>query len=216
MIKVENIIKSYGKVNVIKDISFTLGKAEILAIIGASGAGKTTLLQIMGSLESADSGDVIIDNVSLKSLSNDKLADFRNKKIGFVFQFHHLLPEFTALENVMMPALISGTKWETAKIEALRILKTLSMDQRANHKPSQLSGGEAQRVAIARAIINNPLVLFADEPSGNLDSANKKELNNIFLELRDKFGLTIILVTHDENLAEIADVRIELKDGKRI
>ena len=216
MIKVENIVKSYGKVSVLKDISFTIERAKILAIVGASGAGKTTLLQIMGSLEKPDSGNIVIDDVSLNSLSPNKLSDFRNQKIGFVFQFHHLLPEFTALENVMMPALISGTKWETAKIEALRILKTLSMDQRANHKPSQLSGGEAQRVAIARAIINNPLVLFADEPSGNLDSANKKELNNIFLELRDKFGLTIILVTHDENLAEIADVRIELKDGKRI
>lgn len=214
MIKIENIIKNYGTLNVLKGISLEVKKSEIVAIVGPSGAGKTTLLQIMGSLEKANSGHIFIDGIDISLLSDYELAKFRNTKIGFVFQFHHLLPEFTALENVMMPALIAGAKWNNAQTKAIELLKMLSINERAEHKPSQLSGGEAQRVAVARAIINSPSVLFADEPSGNLDSATRTELHKIFFDLRDKLGLTIVVVTHDENLADMSDRKIELLDGK--
>lgn len=214
MIKVENIVKNYGTLNVLKGISLEVKRSEIVAVVGPSGAGKTTLLQIMGSLEKANSGHVFIDGVDISTLSDSELAKFRNSKIGFVFQFHHLLPEFSALENVMMPALIAGVKWNDAEAKAIELLKMLSLRGRADHKPAQLSGGEAQRVAVARAIINSPAVLFADEPSGNLDSATRTELHKIFFDLRDKLGLTIVVVTHDENLADMSDRKIELLDGK--
>ena len=185
-----------------------------VAIVGASGAGKSTLLQILGSLSTPSAGKVTIDGVDIFSLSSDELADFRNKKIGFVFQFHHLLPEFTALENVMIPALIAGTPASAAKKEAKQLLSDMGLGERFGHKPSELSGGEQQRVAIARAIINRPAVLFADEPSGNLDSNTKREIHKLFFDLRDRYGLTVIRVTHDKDLAKMSDRMIEMSDGR--
>lgn len=214
MIQAENITKNFGDVKVLKNISLEIKKGEIISIVGPSGAGKTTLLQIMGTLENTTTGSVTIDGTDVSKLSGDALAQFRNKRIGFVFQFHHLLPEFSALENVMLPALIAGSDHNEAKTKATSLLKMLSLSERVSHKPSQLSGGEAQRVAIARAIINSPSVLFADEPSGNLDTHSRDELHKIFFDLRDKLGITIVIVTHDTTLAELSDRKIEIIDGQ--
>lgn len=202
----------------LKDIDFSAGAAEVVSIVGASGAGKSTLLQIMGTLLRPDSGSVIIDGADVFALGEDELSGFRNRKIGFVFQFHHLLPEFTALENVMMPALIAGNGKNDSqiKVSAKRLLEELGLGERIHHKPAELSGGEQQRVAIARALINRPAVLFADEPSGNLDSRTKDELHNLFFELRDKYGQTVIIVTHDKELARRSDRVVEMKDGRFI
>ena len=222
MITCSNIHKSFGQLPVLKGIDFSAKAGEVVSIVGASGAGKSTLLQILGTLMLPDSGTVTIDGTDLSALKGDALSDFRNRKIGFVFQFHHLLPEFTALENVMMPALISkangGNRGERRnhgeiKEDAVQLLTMLGLGERLDHKPSELSGGEQQRVAIARALINRPAVLFADEPSGNLDSKTKEELHSLFFELRDKFGQTIIIVTHDHDLAQRSDRVVEMKDG---
>ena len=213
MIEARAITKSFGSLRVLKGIDFSAKEKEIISIVGASGAGKSTLLQILGSLSKPDSGKVIIDGTDIYSLPSDKLADFRNKKIGFVFQFHHLLPEFTALENTMIPALISGVKASDARKKAANLLDELGIGERAGHTPSELSGGEQQRVAIARAIINQPSVIFADEPSGNLDSKTKTEIHKLFFNLRDKYGQTVIIVTHDKELAQMSDRIVEIKDG---
>jgi lipoprotein-releasing system ATP-binding protein len=213
MITAQSITKRYGSLEVLKGIDFCAKEREIISIVGASGAGKSTLLQILGSLSKPDSGKVLIDNTDIFSLSADKLSDFRNRHIGFVFQFHHLLPEFTALENVMIPALIAKDSPSDAKKRAVEILKSVGLGSRLEHKPSELSGGEQQRVAIARAIINNPSVIFADEPSGNLDSQTKGEIHRLFFDLRDLYGQTIIIVTHDNELAQISDRILKMKDG---
>lgn len=213
MIDIVNIHKSYGNLHVLKGINLHINKGEVVSIVGRSGAGKTTLLQIIGTLDNADEGEIIIDGVNLSKLSKKKLSDFRNQKIGFVFQFHQLLPEFTAIENIMMPALIGGKSKKEAKKRAEELLDFLHLSDRANHKPAELSGGEKQRVAVARALMNNPAVILADEPSGSLDSKNKEELHNLFFELRDKFNQTFIIVTHDEGLASITDRTIHMKDG---
>ena len=213
MIKVENIQKSFGTLQVLKGIDLEVAKGEIVSIVGQSGAGKTTLLMIMGTLEKADSGKILIDGNDLSTMNEKQLADFRNKNIGFVFQFHQLLPEFSALENVMIPALIGGTKQAEAEKRAKELLDMMGLSERIEHKPSELSGGEKQRVAVARALVNNPVVVFADEPSGSLDSDNKEELHQLFFELRDKLNQTFIIVTHDEQLASITDRTIHMKDG---
>lgn len=213
MIDIVNIHKSYGNLHVLKGINLHINKGEVVSIVGRSGAGKTTLLQIIGTLDNADEGEIIIDGVNISQLSKKKLSDFRNQKIGFVFQFHQLLPEFTAIENIMMPALIGGKSKKEAKKRAEELLEFLHLSDRANHKPAELSGGEKQRVAVARALMNNPAVILADEPSGSLDSKNKEELHNLFFELRDKFNQTFIIVTHDEGLASITDRTIHMKDG---
>ena len=216
MIKVENITKSFGDLQVLKGIDLKVKKGEIVSIVGPSGAGKTTLLMIMGTLEKADAGKIYIDNNELSKLSEKKLSDFRNKNIGFVFQFHQLLPEFTALENVMIPALIGRTKHGEAEKRALELLSMMGLTERKEHKPAELSGGEKQRVAVARALINNPLVVFADEPSGSLDSDNKEDLHQLFFELRKRLNQTFVIVTHDEQLASITDRTIHMLDGKII
>ena len=213
MITAQSITKRYGSLEVLKGIDFCAKEKEIISIVGASGAGKSTLLQILGSLSKPDSGKVLIDNTDIFSLSADKLSDFRNRHIGFVFQFHHLLPEFTALENVMIPALIAKDSPSDAKKRAVEILKSVGLGSRLEHKPSELSGGEQQRVAIARAIINNPSLIFADEPSGNLDSQTKGEIHRLFFDLRDLYGQTIIIVTHDNELAQMSDRILKMKDG---
>ncbi|MBK5195470.1 MAG: ABC transporter ATP-binding protein [Proteiniphilum sp.] len=213
MIKAENITKSFGSLQVLKGINLEVRKGEIVSIVGPSGAGKTTLLMIMGTLEKADSGRIYIDNNGLGLLSEKKLSDFRNKHIGFVFQFHQLLPEFTALENVMIPALIGNVNHSEAEEKAKELLDMMGLSERREHKPAELSGGEKQRVAVARALINNPLVVFADEPSGSLDTDNKIELHNLFFELRDKLNQTFVIVTHDEQLASITDRTIHMRDG---
>lgn len=214
MIKVENIHKRFGELQVLKGIDLEVNKGEVVSIVGPSGAGKTTLLMIMGTLEKANSGRVLIENNDLSKLNEKKLADFRNKNIGFVFQFHQLLPEFTALENVMIPALIGNTKHSAAEKKAKELLVMMGLKERMEHKPAELSGGEKQRVAVARALINDPVVVFADEPSGSLDTDNKAELHSLFFELRDKLNQTFIIVTHDEQLASITDRTIYMMDGK--
>jgi lipoprotein-releasing system ATP-binding protein len=214
MIQANGIEKSFGTLKVLKGLDFSVEAAEVVSIMGASGAGKSTLLQILGTLSTPDAGSLVIDGVDVLKLKGDKLAEFRNKRIGFVFQFHHLLPEFTALENVMIPAFIAGRSKSDAESSAKALLADLGLADRLNHKPSELSGGEQQRVAIARALINNPSVLFADEPSGNLDSKTKEELHKLFFTLRDKYGQTIIIVTHDPDLAKMCDRSLYMVDGQ--
>lgn len=214
MIRAENIRKSFGKLLVLKGIELEVKESEVLSIVGASGAGKSTLLQILGSLLTPDSGKVIIDGVDIFSLSPGELAGFRNRKIGFVFQFHHLLPEFTAVENVAIPALIAKESMKKARERATELLVSLGLGERLTHKPSELSGGEQQRVAVARALINRPSVIFADEPSGNLDTNTKREIHNLFFELRDKYSQTIVTVTHDKELAAMSDRCLNIKDGE--
>ena len=213
MIEALNIEKSFGNLKVLKGIDFRAEKSEVVSIMGASGAGKSTLLQILGTLSSPDNGTLRIDGTDVLALGRKQISEFRNRRIGFVFQFHHLLPEFTSVENVMIPALIAGNKEREAKEEALKLLDTLGLSERTTHKPSELSGGEQQRVAIARALINRPAVLFADEPSGNLDSVTKTELHKLFFKLRDEFGQTIVIVTHDPELAGMCDRSLFMKDG---
>lgn len=213
MITIKGIKKSFGTLEVLKGIDLEINKGEVVSIVGPSGAGKTTLLQIMGTLDKADSGSVIIDGVDIGSLNANKMAEFRNLNIGFVFQFHQLLPEFTALENIMIPAYIAGKPTKEARQRAKELLEFMGLADRADHKPGQLSGGEKQRVAVARALVNNPAVILADEPSGSLDSQNKTELHRLFFELRDKFGQTFVIVTHDEQLAATTDRTIKMRDG---
>ena len=213
MIEVRGITKSFGTLQVLKGIDLSVGKAEVVSIVGASGAGKTTLLQIIGTLDKANSGSIVINGVQVSALGDKYLSDFRNRSIGFVFQFHQLLPEFTALENVTIPALIKGTKEQQAKTKAKELLDMLGLSGRMTHKPNELSGGEKQRVAVARALINNPAVILADEPSGSLDTENKEELHRLFFKLRDQLGQTFVIVTHDENLASLTDRTIHMRDG---
>ena len=219
IIQAGNIHKSFGSLEVLKGIDLEVRKGEVLAVVGASGAGKTTLLQILGTLSTPDEGSLVIDGTTVfdgagRSLKGDALAAFRGRRIGFVFQAHHLLPEFTAVENVMIPALIAGRGETSAREDALRLLDLTGLSKRLSHKPSELSGGEQQRVAIARALVNSPAVLFADEPTGNLDSATKQEIHRLFFDLRDSLGQTIVIVTHDPELAGICDRRLEMKDGR--
>lgn len=214
MIKALDIHKSFGRLEVLKGVSLEIARGEGVSVVGASGAGKTTLLQILGTLSAADSGRLTIDGCAVNDLKDKALSRFRNEKIGFVFQFHHLLPEFTALENVCIPAWIGGASREEAERRAGELLELVGLSDRRSHKPSQLSGGEQQRVAIARALVNSPAVLLADEPSGNLDSRNRDEIHRLFFDLRDRLGQTIVIVTHDEGLAAMADRRIEMRDGK--
>lgn len=213
MVIADNIKKSFGSLEVLKGINLHIEKGEVVSIVGASGAGKTTLLQIVGSLDKPTSGKVFIDGTDLGQLSEKQMSDFRNKHIGFVFQFHQLLPEFTALENVMLPALIAGKSKSQAETDALELMSFLNISDRKEHKPSEMSGGEKQRVAIARALINRPSVVFADEPSGNLDSQNAEELQKLFFSLRERYGQTFVIVTHDMHLASMCDRMIKIKDG---
>ncbi len=213
MIEAHDIEKSFGQLKVLKGIDFTAGQSEVVSIMGASGAGKSTLLQILGTLMRPDKGTLMIGGTNVLNLGRDRISEFRNRHIGFVFQFHHLLPEFTSVENVMIPALIGGKSEKEAKAKAESLLDDLGLSQRYSHKPAELSGGEQQRVAIARALVNNPAVLFADEPSGNLDSATKEDLHRLFFRLRDKYGQTIIIVTHDPELARMCDRTLFMKDG---
>ena len=214
MIEVKNIHKSFGTLEVLKGVDLTVEKGEIVSIIGKSGAGKTTLLQIIGTLDKPDAGNVVIDGVDVFALKEKELADFRNRHIGFIFQFHQLLPEFNALENVMMPAMIARVPEKEVEQRAVQLLTELGMAERLTHKPNQLSGGEKQRVAAARAMMMSPDVILADEPSGSLDESNKKELHKLLLQMREQYGQTIIIVTHDKELAEISDRVIEMRDGR--
>jgi lipoprotein-releasing system ATP-binding protein len=213
MIVVQNIHKSYNKMEVLKGIDVSIKKGEIVSVVGASGAGKSTLLHIMGTLDTADRGIVKINGIQTESLSNKKAAEFRNKNIGFVFQFHHLLPEFTALENICIPAYINHTSTRDAEKRAKELLDFLGLAHRMNHKPAEMSGGEQQRVAVARALINSPAVIMADEPSGNLDSASARELHKLFFKLREELMQTFVIVTHNEELADMADRKLTMKDG---
>ena len=214
MIEIQGITKSFGDLQVLKGIDLIIYKGEVVSVVGPSGAGKTTLLQIMGTLDKADSGSVVINGIEVGRLKEKEMAAFRNKQIGFVFQFHQLLPEFTALENVMIPALIGGMSSDKAMKKAKETLAFLGLAERALHKPAELSGGEKQRVAVARALINDPAVIFADEPSGSLDSKNKEELHQLFFDLREKLGQTFVIVTHDEGLAQLTDRTIHMVDGR--
>ena len=214
MIEIQGITKSFGELQVLKGIDLIINKGEVVSIVGPSGAGKTTLLQIMGTLDKADAGSVVINGVEVGKLKEKELSAFRNKQIGFVFQFHQLLPEFTALENVMIPALIAGTSSGEAMRRAKDTLEMMGLAERSSHKPAELSGGEKQRVAVARALINHPAVIFADEPSGSLDSKNKEELHQLFFDLREKLGQTFVIVTHDEGLAQLTDRTIHMVDGR--
>ena len=216
MIEVREIEKSYGSLQVLKKVSLTIENNKVVTIVGPSGAGKSTLLHIIGTLDKADRGEVVIDGVNLNQLSDDKLAEFRNRHIGFVYQFHHLLPEFTALENVAMPALIAGKSRKESFNRAQELLDFLKLGDRVGHKPAQLSGGEQQRVSVARALMNNPELILADEPSGNLDTENARKLHDLFFVLRDTFKQTFIIVTHNEELAELSDRKIVLQDGSVI
>lgn len=213
MIEIKNIRKSFGSLEVLRGIDLTINKGEVVSIVGPSGAGKTTLLQIIGTLDKPDTGTIYVDGIDVTTLSQKKLSDFRNEHIGFVFQFHQLLPEFTAIENVMIPAYIAGVSNKEARKRAEDLLGFMGLSERAHHKPNELSGGEKQRVAVARALINNPAVILADEPSGSLDSKNKEELHQLFFDLRDKFGQTFVIVTHDESLAQLTDRTIHMRDG---
>ena len=214
MITIKSITKSFGSLQVLKGIDLQINKGEVVSIVGPSGAGKTTLLQILGTLDKPDNGSVVVDGIETSTLSTNKLSECRNKHLGFVFQFHQLLPEFTAIENIMIPAYIAGMKNKEAHNLAEELLAFMGLSDRANHKPNELSGGEKQRVAVARALMNNPAVILADEPSGSLDSKNKEELHKLFFDLRDKFGQTFVIVTHDETLATLTDRTIHLKDGR--
>ena len=216
MIQLRNITKSFGQLRVLKGIDLDIARGEIVSIVGPSGAGKTTLLQIMGTLDAPDTGTVSIDGTDVTRLGQRDMARFRNQRLGFVFQFHQLLPEFTAVENVMIPAMIAGKSKKAARERAMELLRFLSLEDRAEHKPNELSGGEKQRVAVARALVNNPAVILADEPSGSLDTQNKQELHQLFFDLRDRFGQTFVIVTHDEQLASLTDRVIKMKDGQII
>jgi lipoprotein-releasing system ATP-binding protein len=213
MISAKDVRKSYGDLQVLKGVNLEIKKGEVVSIVGDSGAGKTTLLQILGTLDKADTGEIVINGEKVLSLTGNKLAAFRNKHIGFIFQFHHLLPEFTALENICIAGFIAGTNKVDAEKRGLELLKRLGLEKRANHKPNELSGGEQQRVAVARAMMNNPSVIFADEPSGNLDSKNARSLHNLFFELRDELGQTFVIVTHNLELAKMADRMLTMVDG---
>ncbi len=213
MIELTDITKSFGSLQVLKGIDLHIDKGEVVSIVGPSGAGKTTLLQIIGTLDRPDSGSVTVDGTDVIRLSEKALSDFRNRRLGFVFQFHQLLPEFTALENIMIPAYIGGTSTRQAKARAQELLQFMGLSDRAGHKPAQLSGGEKQRVAVARALVNNPAVILADEPSGSLDTRNKEELHRLFFDLRDRFGQTFVIVTHDETLATLTDRTVHMRDG---
>ena len=214
MIEAADVHKSYGSLEVLKGVSLTVCRGEVVCIVGASGAGKTTLLQILGTLSAADSGRIRIDGIPVERLSDRELSDFRNRRIGFVFQFHHLLPEFTAFENVCMPGYIGRRDRVEVEKQARELLLMLGLGSRGHHKPAELSGGEQQRVAIARALVNSPSVLLADEPSGNLDSKNREEIHRLFFELRDRLGQPVVIVTHDEHLAAMADRKITMSDGR--
>lgn len=214
MITVSNLNKSYGALHVLKDVSLTIGQGEVVSIVGASGAGKTTLLQLLGTLDRPDSGHILYDDTDVTSLGEKALAHFRNRHVGFVFQFHNLLPEFTALENVCLPALIAGRSMKEAEEEAMQLLRFLHVEERASHKPAQLSGGEQQRFAVARALINHPAVVLADEPSGNLDTKHAAELHDLFFQLRDQYNQTFVIVTHNTELARKSDRQIQLRDGQ--
>ena len=216
MIECRNIFKSYGTLEVLHDLSLTVERGEVVSIVGASGAGKTTLLQIIGTLSRPDSGSVVIDGIEVSTMRDRELSGFRNSKIGFVFQFHNLLPEFTAFENVCIPGLIGGRDRSEVERRAAELIDMMGLRDRRDHKPAEMSGGEQQRIAIARALINSPAVLLADEPSGNLDTRNRDEIHRLFLELRDRLGQTIMIVTHDEKLAGMADRRIVMSDGRII
>ena len=213
MIEIKNIVKSYGELKVLKGIDLTIKEKEIVTIVGASGAGKSTLLHILGTLDTPDEGELLYDSVNIARLSSNKLSEFRNNTIGFVFQFHHLLPEFTALENVCIPAWIKGTGKKEAELRAMELLTLLGLADRVSHKPNQLSGGEQQRVSVARALVNHPRVVLADEPSGNLDTRTKNELHQLFFTLREELGQTFVIVTHDTELARMSDRQIKLNDG---
>ena len=213
VIEIKNIVKSYGELKVLKGIDLTIKEKEIVTIVGASGAGKSTLLHILGTLDTPDEGELLYDSVNIARLSSNKLSEFRNNNIGFVFQFHHLLPEFTALENVCIPAWIKGTGKKEAELRAMELLTLLGLADRMSHKPNQLSGGEQQRVSVARALVNHPRVVLADEPSGNLDTRTKNELHQLFFTLREELGQTFVIVTHDTELARMSDRQIKLNDG---
>ena len=214
IIKAQGIEKSFGALKVLKGVDFEASQGEVVSIVGASGAGKSTLLQILGTLSTPDAGTLEIDGTAVAGLGEKALSEFRNRKIGFVFQFHHLLPEFTSLENVMIPALIGGTSEKEARLRAKELLDSMGLASRLTHKPSELSGGEQQRVAIARALVNRPAVLFADEPTGNLDSVTKQDIHNLFFSLRDRLGQTIVIVTHDPELAVMCDRTLTMRDGQ--